>query len=104
MKKIGQRASSESLLRDYSLTVQLPLMSGFPFAGIHSSLDFHSIFMVEPLHQFHLGISKDLKRCASERLRSENIFTTSLPSKSNIKRRTTIKNVRMTILNGLNKC
>ena len=103
MKKIGQRASSESLLRDYSLTEQLPIMSGFPFAEIHSSLDVHSIFMVEPLHQFHSGISKDLKRCASERLRSEIIFTTSLPSKSNIKRRTTIKNVRMTILNGLNK-
>ena len=103
MQRNGSRAASKALLKDYSLTEQLPILHDFPFMQVHSSLDFHSIFMVEALHEFHLGVSKELKRCASERLRSENLITTSLPTKTNMSRTVTFKQVRMTILNGVNK-
>ena len=53
MRKNGRRSESEELLKRYSLTEQLSVFDRFPFLDLHPSLNVHSIFMVEPLHEFH---------------------------------------------------
>lgn len=103
MRKNGNSATADALLKEFSLTEQMPIFVNFPFMGLHRSLDPHAILWFEPLHGFHLGVSKELKRCAAERLRTETIMTSSVPLRSGTKRTTSLKNVRMSILNGVNK-
>ena len=94
--------NAKLVLNDVSLSPQIPWLLGFPFVGAHESLDLHSLFGYEVLHNLHLGVSKDLKRCLSERLRSTAHFTSSVPTKAGNIRHTTFKAVRNQVLAGVN--
>lgn len=99
----GKRDESEQLMNKYSLADQIPSLHSLPFMGLHPTLDMHALYAVEPLHVFHLGISKELKKCLSERLRIDSKVTESIPTKGGIYRLRTFKSVRMLILNGVNR-
>ena len=103
LRKEGNRDEADTLMNKYSLADQIPCLNKMPFLGLHPILDMHCIFSFEPLHGFHLGISKDLKRCLSERLRSESLFTSSLPTSTGVYKVRQFRSVRIIILNGINK-
>lgn len=67
--------SARDLLKDNSIEPELPVLSDFPFVGCSTKLDIYSIFGTEPMHVFHLGISKMLKQCACDMLKSEDRTT-----------------------------
>ena len=66
-------------------------------------LETSSVYSFEPLHGFYLGISKLLKKCLSERLRSENLSTTYVTNKNGMTKTKSFKMIRMLLLNGINK-
>ena len=94
---------ADGLLHGHSLVEQHPLLYEFPFVGTTAVLDLHAIFLFEPLHNFHLGISRELKRCLSERLRTENMSSSALPTKAGNKRTSSFRTLRLTILFGVNR-
>ena len=100
--KKGKRAESYELLHDQSLVAQISCLSELPFQGLHPMLDYHALFSFEPLHNFHLGISKDLKRCLSERLRSSDLMSGALPTRGGMNRIASFKTIRRTVLSGIN--
>lgn len=100
-KRKGQEA--DELLYEQSLVEQISCLQSFPFVGSTSVLDMHAIFNFEPLHNFHLGASKELKRCLSERLRSDEHFSTVVPTKGGNKRNASFKTLRLSILFGINR-
>ena len=103
LRKESRGKDSDALLHDLSLVEQIPFLQSFPFVGCTPVLDFHSIFYFEPLHNFHLGTSKDLKRCLSERLKSEDLFSSALPTKGGKNRTASFKTLRLTVLFGINR-
>ena len=103
LRKRMKGKEAEILLHNFSLVEQVSCLQYFPFVGSTPVLDFHAIFHFEPLHNFHLGISKDLKRCLSERLKSEEHVSSSLPTKGGTKRTASFKTLRLTILYGINR-
>lgn len=56
-------------------TTVRPSLFSWPFMNLHRGLDLHSTFRYETLHNLHQGISKLLKTCLSDRLRSKNLTT-----------------------------
>lgn len=102
LRKNMKGREADRILYSHSLVEQVPCFDGFPFMGTTSVLDFHAIFIFEPLHNFHLGISKELKRCLSERLRAENLFSSALPTKGGKERTSSFRVLRLTILHGIN--
>lgn len=103
LREIGKNKEAEEILNEYSLVEFIPFLHEFPFLGEHEVLDIHCIFSFESLHNFHLGISRLLKACMSERLKSETLTTSNVPSKSGNARTATFRTVRMTVLAGVNK-
>lgn len=95
--------SADELLHQHSLVEQVPSLQSFPFIGLTSVLDLHEIFNFEPLHNFHLGISKELKRCLSERLKSEDLYSSALPTKGGNNRTASFRTLRLTILFAINR-
>ena len=103
LRKEFRGREADGILHDHSLIEQIPFLNDFPFVGATDVLDLHNIFHFEPLHNFHLGISKELKRCLSERLRAEHISSSALPTKRGKKRSSSFRMLRLTILFGINK-
>ena len=103
LRKAGKRKESQNLMDEYSLVEQRPCLFEFPFLHLDPMLDYHSIFNFESLHNFHLGVSKDLKRCLSERLRSTDLKSAAPPTSSGAARIVSFKMVRTTVLCGINK-
>ena len=103
LRSAGKIDAAESLLSEYSLIDMIPFLQGFPFLGKHPVLDMHIMFSYEPLHNLYLGISKLLKVCLSERLKSTSHHTSSILTRAGNRRTTSFRNVRMTILMGINK-
>ena len=103
LRREGKKDCAEKLMDKYSLVDQLPSLLKLPFLRIHPCLDMHLLFTFEPLHCFHLGISKELKKCMADRLRSESLTTSNIPNRSGIYKERTFRNSRMTILNGVNR-
>ena len=99
----GRKEAADSLMDEYSLTDQIPSLNKMPFLELHPTLDMHYIFTFEPLHGFNLGISRELKKCLSERLRSDSLSTDTLPTKKGVYRTRTFKTARMIILNAINR-
>ncbi|MEM9680054.1 MAG: hypothetical protein AAF901_06990 [Bacteroidota bacterium] len=64
------RTVAIKVMDDESMVPVRPALSDFPFVGITPVLDIYNIYSVEPMHLFHLGISKMLKICATDRLKS----------------------------------
>lgn len=40
-----------------------PILSIFPFAGVHPSVKLYAIFRFEPMHVLSLGVSNMIKEC-----------------------------------------
>lgn len=74
----GSRVLCADVLDTHSLSLQVSWLHTFPFLGTVPSLDLHALFAFEPLHNFHLGISKMLKIAMSNRLKCKNMFTASI--------------------------
>lgn len=62
-------------LANYSSCVET-----YPLHNITPHFSPYNIVAYEPLHSFHLGVSKLIKLAAIERLKSESLFTTTGPS------------------------
>ena len=103
LRQTETQEKSKRILNEFSLFPQVPWLLDFPFIGLHESIDLHSLFGYEVLHGLHLGISKDLKRCLSERLRSATHFTKAIPTRTGKMREASFKAVRSQILSGVNK-
>ena len=103
LRLAGRCDASDKLLDEYSLVDMVPFLHGFPFIGLDPVFDMHVIFSYEPLHNLYLGISKLLKVCLSERLKSTNLQTSAILSRGGKTRTTSFRNVRMTILTGINR-
>lgn len=103
LRLAGKYDASEKLLDEYSLVDMIPFLHDFPFIGLDPVLDMHIIFSYEPLHNLFLGISKLLKVCLSERLRSIVLQTSAVLTVGGKKRTTFFRTVRMTILTGINR-
>lgn len=103
LRKTGKIRESDDLLNKYSLIDFLPFLAKFPFFGLDPVLDLHIIFSFEPLHNLFLGISRLLKSCLSERLRSLDFETSLIPTAAGKQRTVPFRTVRMTILMGVNK-
>ena len=100
---MGKNREGEEVLSDYSLIDLLPFLHDFPFMGLDPVLDMHIIFSFEPLHNLHLGISKLLKSCLSERLRSTELETSEVSIRGGKKKTFPFRAVRMVILTGINR-
>ena len=67
------RKEAELLLLRNSLSSIPSFLETTPLLPHHNGIDLYSIFSFEPLHNLHLGISKDIKRMIFERLSSEDL-------------------------------
>lgn len=102
-RRHGRIQEYNNILDDLSISSRLSPLFSFPFSKSHPVLDSHIIFTYESLHNFHLGVSKDLKRAVAERLRSADLVTSAIPSQNGNQRVTAFRNVRSLILSGINK-
>lgn len=64
------KVEAEDILKSQSMMNYMPILSTFPLTTSTDTFDIYKIFTVEPLHLFHLGISKLIKQCACDRLKS----------------------------------
>ena len=64
---------AELLLLTNSLSSIPSFLETTPLLPHHNGIDLYSIFSFEPLHNLHLGISKDIKRMIFERLSTEDL-------------------------------
>ena len=103
LREKGQSKEADQLLSKYSLVEEIPCLEKCPFLGLHSILDFHAVFSYEPLHNFRLGISRDLKMCLTERLKSTTLISTAIPTKFGTPRRATFQTIGMTVVHGINR-
>lgn len=99
----GKVEEANKLLSDYSLIEMIPFLEDFPFVGLDPVLDMHYIFSFEPLHNLFLGISKLLKACLSERLRSAILQTSAIRTRGGNVRTVNFRTVRMIVLTGINR-
>ena len=95
------RDSAKKILDDKSIHPLIPVLSDFPFVGATSYLDIYALFSVEPMHVFHLGVSRLLKEVAAERLRSTELTTTNYRTVYRTTR--TFSSIRNAILRHVNR-
>lgn len=101
---LGQALFSSSdmpLLKGLSLQGHPPILQDFPFMDLHPTLDIYHLFSFEPMHNLYLGVSKLLKECACERLRSKDLETHAVTTSRGVPR--TFFSVRSAVLHELNK-
>ena len=80
LRNNGKMKQAEQKLHEYLLIEQIPVLFNFPFIGGHKTLDMHALFAYEPLHNLHLGVSKELNTCLSERLKSTTLHSSAVPT------------------------
>ena len=80
--RVNRPAASRALkdrakkkLDDISVQPIIPVLSQFPFVGATPYLDIYGLFSVEPMHVFHLGVSRMIKDAATDRLRCNELRT-----------------------------
>lgn len=78
----------------------LPIVGRNRIYCICPSLYIYSIFGFEPMHNFHLGISRLIKNEAFDRLQSEMLQSSSLSVRATVTR--TFKSIRREVLRELN--
>ena len=100
LRNAGKNKDCEELMNEHSLIDFIPFLATFPFIGIDPVLDFHIIFSFEPLHNLHLGISRLLKSCLSERLRSMSAQSSRNAGNERI---VPLRFSRLKILMGINR-
>lgn len=69
------RFEEEEALRQNLMLPVLPVLSSFPFVGIHKSVELYSILRVDSMHVRPLGVSKMLKECLTNTLGDDTITT-----------------------------
>lgn len=89
---------STNQLSDICVTDQVSFLESFPFVNTVPFLDLYALFVFEPMHNFHLGISKPLKIAVSSKLTSKTHFTRC--TRNGQPR--TFSAMRTAILNGAN--
>ena len=85
---------------DEGYTQQIPAVFRWPFSQLHQGLDPYNVFRFEAMHNLDLGISKILKVCISDRLRSDELRSSEFLDSSGQSR--TFKSLRTTILRSAN--
>ena len=95
------RIHAEALLKDRSMHDIRPVLMDFPFMGSAPILDVFQMFSLEPMHVLHLGLSKMLKNCALERLKSIDRTTTKWYTPGPASR--TFNSIRTRLIRQLNK-
>lgn len=96
-----KREEAESLLKESSLAGIAPALTAFPFLGLCSDLELFALYLYEPLHNLHLGISKLIKLACAGRLTDKELRTSAM-AKNRSKTRSFVS-ARAAILSAANE-
>lgn len=92
--------AADNVLAEQSLNVNPPVLQEFPFMSLVPCLDIYSVFHFEPMHNLPLGVSKLLKTCAGERLRSDSQSSTAMLTTAGQPKK--FATIRVTVLKEMN--
>jgi len=95
----SKRKHAHEILDGSSLQKRRNVFSSERYASLSDVFDVYDIFTTEPLHLFHLGISKRLKECTVSYLSSATLETN--PTKKGYKRKK-FKSCKNQLLSGCN--
>lgn len=82
----------EKLVKELSITKQIPNMDGSPLSSMKSLTGAYGVFGVEPLHLLHLEKSKRVKECTAELFLSGTRYTNLTQHISHLKPFWSIRN------------